>query len=80
MRINESRPVESLVGNNRGIVRQRLGNFHVSNSFLAAARFARPNGGLRKYPVALRRGWALCVLETWKEYRNTYAAVMCGRL
>ena len=75
MTINPSRPVEDLVGSNRGIVRQRLGCFHVGNSYLAAARHARPKG-MRKVPPALRRGWAKCVLETWNEYRATYRAVM----
>lgn len=76
--INGHRPVEALVGANRGIVRQRLGNFHVGHSILAAARHARP-ASLRSAPVALRRGWVLCVLETWREYRGTYEHVMYGR-
>lgn len=77
MYINESRPVEELVGANRGIVRQRLGNFHLSHSILQAARHARARN-MRALPVQLRRGWALCVLQTWKEYRDTYFAVLTG--
>lgn len=76
--INPARPVEELTGSNYGIVRQRLGALHVGNTYLAAARHARPRS-LRDYPVALRRGWALCVLETWREYRATYSHVMLGR-
>ena len=79
MRINQDRPVEELVGTNRGIVRQRLGVFHCGHSALAAARHARPNG-MRNVPVELRRGWVKCVLDTWAEYRGTYVAVMTGNL
>ena len=75
MKINPDRPLEDLVGDNRGIVRMRLGNVHVARSYLHAARESRPRN-MRLMPVALRRGWAKCVLETWNEYRGTYNAVM----
>lgn len=70
---------EPLVGNNRGIVRQRLGCIHCCSSVLEAARHARPNG-MRSVPVALRRGWVKCVIDTMEEYKSTYAAVMLGCL
>lgn len=38
-------------------------------------RHARP-GSLRPYPVALRRGWVACVLETVAEHRRTFIGVM----
>ena len=77
MTINPDRPIEKLVGNNYGIVRQRLANVHVMTPILEQAREARPRG-MRSVPVALRRGWALCVLETIEEYRGTYTAVVTG--
>lgn len=72
------KPVEELVGSNRGIVRQRLGNIHCMTSILQAARVARPCR-MRNAPVALRRGWAKCVIDTMAEYRKTYIAVMAGQ-
>jgi hypothetical protein len=77
MTINDKRPLEELTGSNRGIVRQRLGNIHCLSSRLSAARAARPRS-LRSVPVALRRGWAKCVIDTMAEYRSTYVAVMTG--
>ena len=87
MRIDPNKPLEKLVGSNRGIVRQRLGRFHLSHSVLEAARYARRGEdndrkafrSWRSYPVALRRGFALCVIETWTEYQQTYNYVMKGR-
>ncbi len=78
MRIDTGKPLEELVGTNRGIVRQRLGNIHCMTHPIAAARICRPRN-MRRAPVALRRGWALCVLETLHEYRSTYVAVTSGR-
>lgn len=75
--INPNRPIEELVGENYGIVRMRLGNIHVMTSVKEQLRHARPKG-MRRVPVALRRGWALCVLETISEYRSTYLHVMKG--
>ena len=77
MTINPNRPVEELIGDNYGIVRLRLGNLHVGHSLLQAAREARPTH-MRYVPVALRRGWAQCVIETWAEYQDTYNHVMGG--
>ncbi len=79
MNINHNRPIEKLVGDNRGIVRQILGRTHCMSTPLTAARAARPRG-MRNVPIALRRGWALCVLETLAEYRGEYVAVMTGNL
>lgn len=77
IKINPDRPVEDLVGDNRGIVRQILGRVHCMTHPLKAAKQARPKN-MRKVPVALRRGWAKCVLETLNEYRSTYLYVMRG--
>ena len=78
--IAAARELEPLVGTNRGMVRQRLANIHCMTPILRAARAARPDGGLRKYPVGLRRGWALCVLATLAEYRILYADVVTGNI
>lgn len=78
MNINANRPLEELVGDNRGIVRQILGRCHCCRPVMELAREARPKG-MRSVPVALRRGWAKCVIETIAEYRETYFAVMTGR-
>ena len=77
MYVNPNRPVEELVGANRGIVRQRLANIHCMTSILGQARAARPRS-LRSIPVALRRGWALCVLQSASEFRGTFVAVTSG--
>lgn len=79
MNINPNRPVENLVGDNRGIVRQILGRCHCCSPLLRLAREARPRG-MRSVPVALRRGWVKCVLETAAEYKSRYVAVMSGNL
>lgn len=74
-----ARPVEVLIGDNRGIVVQILGRIHVMESIFAAARAARPKN-FRRIPPALRRGWAKCVIDTHLANRATYCAVMGGRL
>ena len=79
MNRNPKRPVEELTGNNCGIVRMKLANIHCQNRILEQCRKARPNN-MRSYPVALRRGWALCVLETIDEYQDTYRAVVTGQM
>ena len=79
MRINESRPVEELTGNNYGIVRQRLAECHCMRSVLDLAREVRPKR-MREFPVQLRRGWAKCVIETVAQYRSTFIGVMSGNL
>jgi hypothetical protein len=80
MKINPDRPVEELTGDNRAIVRQILGRIHCMESVLDAAHEARPKGGMRGIPVALRRGWAKCVLDTLAEYRSTYIGVVSANL
>jgi hypothetical protein len=77
MNINPTRPIEDLTGNNQGIVRQILGRCHCCSPILKLAREARPKG-MRTVPVALRRGWAKCVIETNKEQRDLYVSVMRG--
>ena len=78
MFINPNRPVEELTGDNRGIVRQILGRCHCMRRSLDLARECRPKG-MRRVPAALRRGWALCLLETLAEYRSTYIGVVSAR-
>ena len=80
MKVNPNRPVEELVGPNRGITRELLGNVHCMRRVLDQAREVRPYGGLRAYPVELRRGWALCVLQTIRENRSCYIGVVTGNL
>lgn len=77
MTINRTRPVENLIGDNRGMIRMKLGNIHCMSSVLTAARHCRPKN-MRRVPVALRRGWAKCVIETLAEYQGTYRFVMTG--
>lgn len=79
MRIDPTRPMEELIGDNYGIVRMRLSNAHCMLPRHDLLRIARPCN-MRKYPVALRRGWAKCALEAIAEFRGTYVAVMTGRL
>jgi len=77
--VNPARPFERLIGDNRGIVRQILGRVHCCAPLKEALLKSRPKR-MRSMPVALRRGWVLCVLETRDEYRKTYFDVMGGRL
>jgi hypothetical protein len=79
MLINKSRPIEDLTGDNRGIVRQKLGRIHVMTPIRDQLAECRPRH-MRDCPPALRRGWVLCVLETIAEYRGTYIGVTSGRL
>ena len=72
-----TRPIEELVGVNRGCTRQRLGNIHCGAPLREQLRHARPDG-VRKAPPALRRGWVLCVLQTVEENRDLYRFVMNG--
>lgn len=69
--ISEKRPIEELVGANRGIVRQRIGNLHCMMRLIEVVREVRPSG-LRKAPPSLRRGFVKCVADTLDEYRATY--------
>lgn len=80
MVINHDRPVEKLRGENAGIVELRLSQIHVMTPILEAARAARPGKGLRNVPVALRRGWALHVIETHMRNRKLYLDVINGRI
>lgn len=75
MYVNPERPVEELTGSNRGIVRQILARTHCMTPVLKAARECRP-ARMRTVPVALRRGWVKCVMDTLAEYRGTFTGVM----
>lgn len=75
MRLNPCRPIEELVGANRGIVRQKLARIHCMTSVLSAARACRPRN-MRTVPIAIRRGLSKCVLDTLAEYRGTFIGVM----
>lgn len=74
-----TRPVENLVGDNRGMVRFRLGQIHCMTPVKEQLRECRPRN-MRKAPPELRRGWVLCVLETIAEYRGTFVGVTSARL
>ena len=76
--INPDRPIEELIGPNRGIVRMRLGNMHCMTPFREVARELRPKN-IRDASPALRRGLLLCVYETLAEYRGTFLHVVNGR-
>jgi hypothetical protein len=74
-----SKPVEELVGDNRGIVRLKLGNIHCMTPPREAIREIRSTiQNWDKVPKELRRGFYLCVLETLAEYRGTYLSVVTG--
>lgn len=78
MRISEERPLERLVGVNRGIVRQKLARLHVGRPIRELLRECRPLS-MAAHAPALRRGWVLCVLETIREFRGTYVSVVAAR-
>jgi len=79
LRINAARPIEPLIGDNRGIVRMKLGNIHCMTSFSDAVRHCRPKN-IRKASPALRRGLILCVAQTLAEFRSEYVAVVTGNV
>lgn len=70
LRVDPARPMEELMGGDRGVVRIRLGNMHALTSFREAARACRPKN-IRKAPVALRRGLLLLVWQTLQENRRS---------
>lgn len=94
MRLDPTKPVEELIGDNRGIVRMILGNVHCAQPLSEAARtvYAKLHGkarqatgqtlreALRTYPRPLRRGLVLCIVETLREYTADYRAVCSGRV
>ena len=69
------KPVTRMSGINRFAIRQKLGRIHVSHTILDAMRHVRPKE-IRQLPVPLRRGFTLCVVETWREYQDLYTKVM----
>jgi hypothetical protein len=77
MQINPTRPLEELIGDNCGIVWLRVGNMHVCSPRREILRRCRPRN-MRKVPVALRRGWAKCVLDAIVDAKSTYWAVTLG--
>ncbi len=79
MRIDPSRPIEPLIGDNYGIVRMRCGNIHCCTPFTDAVRLVRPKT-LRSASPALRRGLLLCIWETMNDDRSLYLDVMNGNL
>jgi hypothetical protein len=78
MKIDKSKPLEELVGINRGVVRQKLARIHCMTPIIDQARIACPTD-LWDAPVELRRGWVKCVIDTIVEYRDEYTSVMLRR-
>jgi len=72
------RPVERMLGMNQRCIRSIIGSCHVSKSLLEVARAARPKRLRAEASVELRRGWALCVIQTWKKNRAEYISVISG--
>ena len=79
MNINKDRPLEELDGPNARIIRHKLGWIHCCTPLKEAFRECRPKG-MRKMPVALRRGWVKFVADTHQANFNEFAAVTSGRL
>lgn len=80
MYINPARPIEELIGDNRGIVRMKLGNIHCLTHWRTAYRDIRAGiTNWRNIPPELKRGLGKCVYETLEEYRGTYRAVVTGQ-
>jgi len=77
LNINPERPLEELTGSNYGIVRQILGRVHCMSPVQEQLRECRPKD-FRRVPVALRRGWVLCALQTIEENRDLFCSVMRG--
>lgn len=78
-----TRPIEKLVGQNAGIVRQIVDrDVHVGRSYLSAVRHVCSKLGntpLRSIPVPLRRGLILAVIEEHRANREVFDYVMRGR-
>lgn len=76
-----TKPVEELIGDNRGIIRLKLGNIHCCTRPIDAIREIR--NGIRNWddmPRSLQRGFYLCIIETLEEYRGLYFDVMSGNV
>lgn len=78
MRIDSNRPLERLVGDNRGICRQIINrDVHVGTSDINTVRYVlRSMKSWRNIPVALKRGLILECVETARENRDLYRYVM----
>lgn len=71
------------IGNNAGIIRQKVDRYHVGTKPLTVVReiyFSIDPKTRRKIPRPLRRGLIKMILETHEENLKLYAAVMGGRL
>lgn len=79
MQLRITKPIEELIGNNRGIVRLKLGHIHCCTRPIDAIREIKST--IRNWndiPKPLRRGFILCCLQTLNEYKQTYISVMNG--
>jgi hypothetical protein len=79
MFLSLDRPLEKLTGPNRGIVHMRLDNQNCMTPIKDQLRSARPRH-MRDTPVALRRGWVLCVLQRIADNRSEYLGVANANL
>ena len=74
-----TKPVEELRGNNRGIVRIKIGNMHCLTPTTEVIRTVRDSiCNWAIVPKPLRRGFILCCLEKLKEDRDLFNYVSKG--
>ena len=78
MNLNPNRPLERLVGQNRGICRQIINrDVHAGMSDVSAVRHVlRSMKHWRDVPVGLKRGLILECVETQRENRDLFRYVM----
>lgn len=78
--VNPKRAVEELTGNNYGIMCQKLDRIHCFQSVLSHARQCRPNDFRAKTRdnIALRRGWALLILQRVQQNRSQCVGANSG--
>ena len=75
--------IEMPIGNNAGIIKQKVGRYHVGTHPLKVVRdiyFSIEPETRAKIPRPLKRGLIKMILETHEENLKLYAAVMGGRL
>lgn len=79
LRINESKPIELMIGDNERVIKCKVGSLHSMLSNLSVVRKLW-NKRVHHAPKELKRGWIKCVLETHLANQDLYIRVMNGLL
>ena len=77
LRIDNSKPIELMIGDNERVIKLKVGSLHSMLSNLSVVRKLW-NKRVHHAPKELRRGWIKCVLETHRQNRDLYLTVLRG--